>query len=140
MATKKKTEETEVKAIDSREAELAKALEEMKKEREALLKENKSLKAETEEYKANDLDLVGEHDEDYWNEYIDYDVPYYGDDEDTVVQVNEERCRVVYGEKVHIKRKFAAVLENQKAQRRYSDKYNRALQDEFENDTKKLGL
>jgi hypothetical protein len=144
MATKKKTEETEVKVeektADTKEIALAEELKRIKEERDALLKANQNLKAEVDEYNANDLDLEGEHDDAYWNERINYVVPFYGDDETVMVRVNDENVMVVRGEEVNIKRKFAAVLEQQKIQRMYSNKYNKSLSDKFENDTKKLGL
>ena len=144
MATEKKTEETEVKVeektADTKEIALAEELKRLKEERDALLKANQNLKAEVDEYNANDLDLEGEHDDAYWNERINYVVPFYGDDETVMVRVNDENVMVVRGEEVNIKRKFAAVLEQQKIQRMYSNKYNKSLSDKFENDTKKLGL
>ena len=144
MATEKKTEETEVKVeektADTKEIALAEELKRIKEERDALLKANQNLKAEVDEYNANDLDLEGEHDDAYWNERINYVVPFYGDDETVMVRVNDENVMVVRGEEVNIKRKFAAVLEQQKIQRMYSNKYNKSLSDKFENDTKKLGL
>ena len=72
MATKKKTEETEVKAteavsVETREEELKKALEAERKKNAELLKEAEALKAEADEYRTNDLDTDGTHDEAYWN-------------------------------------------------------------------------
>lgn len=147
MATKKKTAETEVKAETyttpieaekpTREEELLKALEAEKKKNEELLKEAEALKAEAEEYRANDLDMKGTHDEAYWNEKINYYVPFWGDEEDIVVRVNGESVRVMRGETVKIKRKFAAVLENQMAQMMYSKRHNDSLQEQYKKDTKK---
>lgn len=145
MATKKKTTEMvaepEVREEVSPEKEeklLADELERLRREREELLKENETLKAEAEEYKANDIDMVGEHDDAYWNERILYTVPFNGEEEDVSVKVNGERILVKRSETVEIKRKFAAVLENQEAQRRESRRLNSKLQDDFEKQTKQF--
>lgn len=145
MATKKTAEtETAKKEVMnttepvSKEKELAEALEAMKREREELLKENKSLKKEADEYKANDVDLHGEHDKAYWEEEITFTVPPHGDDdEDVSVKVNGRRFLMQRGEKVKIPRNAAAVLMYQEEQLNYSRKMNRQLQTEFERDTKK---
>lgn len=149
MATKKKTTEMvaepEVREEVSPEKEeklLADELERLRREREELLKENETLKAEAEEYKTNDIDMVGEHDDAYWNERILYTVPFNGEEEDVSVKVTygnfTERILVKRGETVEIKRKFAAVLENQEAQRRESRRLNSKLQDDFEKQTKQF--
>lgn len=146
MATKKKAAETETAKTEnvvnttdtvSKEKELAEALEAMKKEKEALLKENKDLKAEADWYRANDVDLDGYHDDEYWNEEINFDVPFYGEPEDISVKVNGRRFLIQRGERVKIPRNVAAVIMNQEAQLRYSSRLNKQLQDEFERDTKK---
>lgn len=121
----------------SKEKELAQALEEMKREREALLNENRSLKAEADEYRANDVDLEETHDDAYWQEEINFDVPFYGEPEDISVKVNGRRFLMQRGERVRIPRFVAAVIMNQEAQLRYSSKMNKQLQDEFERDTKR---
>ena len=144
MATKKTAEtETAKKEVVnttepvSKEKELAEALEAMKREREELLKENKSLKKEADEYKANDVDLYGEHDKAYWEEKINFTVPYHGDDDDASVKVNGKRFLVIRGETVRIPRNAAAVLLYQEEQLKYSNKMNKQLQAEFDRDTKK---
>lgn len=121
----------------SKEKELAKALEEMKKEREALLNENRSLKAEADEYKANEIDLENEHDKAYWEEEVMFTVPLKGDEYDVCVSVNGKSYLMQRGEKVKIPRNVAAVLLYQQEQLKYSNKMNRQLQAEFERDTKK---
>ena len=146
MATKKKAAETETAKTEtvvnttdtvSTEKELAEALEAMKKEKEALLKENKDLKAEADGYRANDVDLDGYHDDEYWDEEINFDVPFYGEPEDISVKVNGRRFLIQRGERVKIPRNVAAVIMNQEAQLRYSSRLNKQLQDEFERDTKR---
>ena len=143
MATKKKTTEMvtepevrEEAIPETEEKLLADELERLRREREELLKENESLKQEAEEYKANDIDMTGEHDAAYWEEKIMYTVPFNGDDEDVSVKVNGERILAKRGETVKIKRKFAAVLENQEAQRKESRRMNSKLQEDFERQTK----
>ena len=121
----------------SKEKELTEALEAMKREREELLKENKSLKAEADEYRANDVDLVGEHDKAYWEEEINFMVPFHGDDDDVSVKVNGRRFLMQRGETVRIPRNVAAVLLYQEEQLKYSNKMNKQLQAEFDRDTKK---
>ena len=121
----------------SKEKELAEALEAMKREKEELLKENKSLRKEADEYKANDVDLYGEHDRAYWEEEITFTVPFHGDDDDVSVKVNGRRFLMQRGEKVKIPRNVAAVLLYQEEQLKYSNKMNKQLQAEFDRDTKK---
>lgn len=145
MATKKKTAEMVIEPENNieemqatKEEELERALEAERKKREELLKEVESLKAEAVEYRANDIDMVNTHDSDYWEEKIYYNVPFYGEPEDVSVKVNGERYLVQRGERVFIPRKVAAIFENQEAQRRYSSKMNRELQDKFEQQTKQF--
>lgn len=151
MATKKKTTEAvtepevkeEVKeevSLETEEKLLADELERMRRERDELLRQNEALKSETEELKADNVDLEGEHDAAYWEEKINYFVKFYGEEEDVSVKVNGERIIVKRGEWVKIKRKFAAVLEHQDEQRRFSSKYNQKLADDFERQSKSLGL
>lgn len=144
MATKKAAEtETAKKEVVnttesvSKEKELAEALEAMKREKEELLKENKSLRKEADEYKANDVDLYGEHDNAYWEEEITFTVPFHGDDDDVSVKVNGRRFLMQRGEKVKVPRNVAAVLLYQEEQLKYSNKMNKQLQAEFDRDTKK---
>lgn len=143
MATKKKTAETvtepdirEEVSPETEEKLLADELERLRREREELLKENESLKAEAEEFRVNDIDMEGEHDAAYWEEKIRYTIPFDGDEEDVSIKVNGDRVLAKRGETVEIKRKFAAVLENQEAQKRESRRLNRKLQDDFERQTK----
>ena len=142
MATKKAAEvkpEAEVKEQEvNKEKELEAQLKAMKAEREALMKEMEGLKADVEEYTYNTVDMEGVHDDAYWNERIDFFVPYYGADEVVPVNVNGERIMVKRGETVHIKRKHAAVLISQDEQKRVSERHNKKLQDDFERQTEKF--
>lgn len=134
MATKKTTE-TEV--ISEKERELEKALEEMKAEKKALLKEVEALKeSKTEEEKP---EPASDYDPKYWNEKVEYEAFYDGDKyaDDISVKVNGKRFLIQRGKKVMIPRYVVHVLDNQAKQRKYSAEYNRALQEEFERDTKK---
>lgn len=134
MATKKTTE-TEV--ISEKEKELEKALEEVKAEKKALLKEVEALKeGKTEEKKP---EPASDYNPEYWNEKVEYEAFYDGDryTDDISVKVNGKRFLIQRGKKVMIPRYVVHVLENQAKQRKYSAEYNRALQEEFERDTKR---
>lgn len=135
MATKKKTEETEV-ILDTKEAELAAALAEARKEKEALLAEVERLKAKDQKNKPV---KTKRRDEEYWNEKIPYEAFYDGNEyaDDISVKVNGRRFLIKRGERVMLPRNVVNVLENQAKQQKYAAAHNRALQDEFEKDTKK---
>jgi hypothetical protein len=130
MATKKTTE-TGVNS-ETKEMELEKALNELKKEKEELLKKVETMKGE--EPKPEQ-----EKDADYWNERIPYEAFYDGDKyaDDISVKVNGERYLIQRGKQVMLPRKVVHVLENQAMQRKYSADFNRGLQEEFERETKK---
>lgn len=142
MATKKTAEvkpEAEVKKPEvTKEQELEMQLKAMKAEKEALMKEVEDLKADVEEHTFNTVDMEGVHDDAYWNEKIDFYVPYFGSEDAVTVKVNGESIRVIRGETVHIKRKHAAVLINQENQRRASERQRKALQEDFDRQTKKF--
>jgi hypothetical protein len=133
MATKKNTAETD---SVTREKELEEAIKKLKKEKEALLKEVEAMKAEAEEpepvEEAND-------ESDYWNERVPYEAFYDGDKyaDDISVMVNGKRFLIKRGETVMIPRYVAQVLINAGKQAKYSADYNRRLQRQFENETRK---
>lgn len=121
MATKKKTAETvkepEIREEVSPETEeklLAEELNRLRREREELLMENESLKAEAEEFRVNDIDMVGEHDNAYWEEKIRYTIPFDGDEEDVSIKVNGDRVLAKRGETVEIKRNSLQYLRTRK--------------------------
>lgn len=131
MATKKTTE-TEV--ISEKEKELEKALEEMREENRALLKEAETLRKASQKPKT-----PVKKDADYWNEKVEYEAFYDGNEyaDDISVMVNGKRFLIQRGKKVMIPRYVVHVLENQAKQKRYSADYNRKLQEEFERETQK---
>lgn len=131
MATKKTTE-TEV--ISEKEKELEKALEEMREENRALLKEAEALRKASQKPKT-----PVKKDADYWNEKVEYEAFYDGNEyaDDISVMVNGKRFLIQRGKKVMIPRYVVHVLENQAKQKRYSADYNRQLQDQFERETQK---
>lgn len=134
MATKKTTE-TEV--ISEKEKELEKALEEMRAEKKALMKEVEELKEKNQKPKKPENN--GVYDADYWNEKVEYEAFYDGNEyaDDISVMVNGKRFLIQRGKKVMIPRYVVDVLDNQAKQKRYSAEYNRQLQDQFERETKK---
>lgn len=134
MATKKTTE-TEV--ISEKEKELEKALEEMRAEKKALMKEVEELKEKNQ--KPKKPENKGVYDADYWNEKVEYEAFYDGNEyaDDISVMVNGKRFLIQRGKKVMIPRYVVDVLDNQAKQKRYSAEYNRQLQDQFERETKK---
>lgn len=134
MATKKTTE-TEV--ISEKEKELEKALEEMRAEKQALLKEVETLKEKAQKPKKAVSNNT--YDPDYWNEKVEYEAFYDGNEyaDDIPVMVNGKRFLIQRGKKVMIPRYVVHVLENQAKQKRYSADYNRKLQEEFERETQK---
>jgi hypothetical protein len=99
------------------------------KQVEAMLAEAKKAKEEAEKLLAEAKASIGgelteeqkkakEESDAYWNEYVEIEL--FKDNnkykDDVPVGVNGEICLVKRGEKVKIKRKFAAVLENSKRQ------------------------
>ncbi len=135
MATKKTTE-TEV--ISEKEKELEKALEEMREENRALLKEAEALRKASQKPKSPVKKDA--YDADYWNEKVEYEAFYDGNEyaDDISVMVNGKRFLIQRGKKVMIPRYVVHVLENQAKQKKYSAEYNRGLHDEFERETRKL--
>ena len=138
MATKKKTTETEMTPMtdsEAREKELMDALESMKEEKEALMKQVETLKASAQ----RPTPRKPETSPDYWNEKVEYEAFYDGDQykDDISVMVNGKRFLIQRGKKVMVPRYVVHVLENQAKQLKASAEYNRRLQEEFLRDTKK---
>ena len=51
-------------------------------------------------------------------EYVDFQIPFGGDNKPVFIGVNGETIRVMPGETVQVKRKFVEVFENAQAQER----------------------
>lgn len=140
MATKKKTTETEVTPMtdsETKEKELMEALETMRKEKEALMRQVEALKnANQKPVRPQKKDS---YDPDYWNEKVEYEAFYDGDQykDDISVMVNGKRFLIQRGKKVMIPRYVLHVLENQAKQLKYSAEYNKKLQEEFKKETLK---
>ena len=139
MATKKKTTETEMTPMiesEAKEKELMDALESMKKEKEALMRQVETLKASAQR---PPVSPKKESNPDYWNEKVEYEAFYDGDQykDDISVMVNGKRFLIQRGKKVMVPRYVLHVLENQAKQLKASAEYNRRLQEEFQRETKK---
>lgn len=115
------------------------------KQVEEMLAEAKKAKEEAEKFLAEAKASIGgelteeqkkakEESDAYWNEYVEIEL--FKDNnkykDDVPVGVNGEICLVKRGEKVKIKRKFAAVLENSKRQDIATSEFMEQKAKEFE--------
>lgn len=132
MATKKTTE-TEAKAEQtSREQELEKALAEMKKQLKAVLKEKEDLETKAEPVAESNWDQA------YWDELVPHFEPFTDDDSDSIsVKVNGRRFQIKRGEDVMIPRFVKQVIEDRNKQLNEARRGEKALQQDFENQTTK---